>query len=762
MAVTVLLSKYVPGWDGVGTPTEWHQCVPILKALSTKWARHDAHFMPYRLQVKTDTGWEDLEEVPRLKKDAFKRLEARNLRAIYEYGVADVDCDAAHKGNVEVPDAWRIHVRGLASTTIPGCCRYDTKRGLRIIWKTPYAMAPDEYLEYMVRSRSALRSAGLPVDELKDAGRCFRLPFVLRDGEFQNLWADLHEPEVWEPPAVAAHSSDWGRIASVQAPFQLPDVIDAGQRHNTLMRYAASLRAKGMDKLEIEAAVREADLTRCQPPMQSESDGERDLAGIIDWCETLPEGLSAEFAAKRMVADADTVFDRGSNQEIAAWVIRRLEEPTTGMGEDGGPVKIVYALGHVWLYDAPIGRYTVCTTTTIQNMILQAEGLPIFLGNDKKTGAPKYKPISMRASTVRDIIELIHMARANPTFFDDAEPGVCFSDAFVRVRTGYVERVGHSPAWRCRIGYEFPYTEAEPKLWLTHLDACWQNDDDTERERKVKTLNEWIGVTLIGKQPKFAKVATFLGGGNNGKSATCAMVEGVFPPNAVAHLKPQDLGQEYYRAQLSNVLLNVSPEMPSTDIREDAAAAFKAISSGDMMMGRFIRESPFEFRPKAGLIISLNTLPHVRDTSSGFFRRILGFSFEREFLPHEVDRDIVEKVLAEDRAKIVCYTLRQASNAFARNGYEQSPNGDRIAREWRLGSDVVEQWLQEQTQGSTPPDGTTADTCYQDYRMWAERNGLTPILNAFTFYRGLKSKVEQFWGGTNIKRERRYAILLAK
>lgn len=61
------------------------------------------------------------------------------------------------------------------------------------------------------------------------------------------------------------------------AKFELPAQIAAGDRNDTMMRFAASMQARGEDDVFILAALEAANKLRCKPPM-----GERELQKIVE------------------------------------------------------------------------------------------------------------------------------------------------------------------------------------------------------------------------------------------------------------------------------------------------------------------------------------------------------------------------------------------------------------------------------------------------------------------------------------------------
>jgi P4 family phage/plasmid primase-like protien len=763
--ITVWRDKYVKGWDGEAEPAadEWHETLPLVEALSRKYMRYDAHFVPYYLEQQDEaTGvWSPLSECPRVNLVAMPRLPRWRVRLRYQYGVADVDCDAAHRHGIEVPESWRVRMRQLAMEAVPGSVVYDTRGGLRVIWSLPKPFGTDEFRDHMNRARAALLSAGLPVDDLTDTNRCYRLPFVLRDGRVEERWAAIHEPSIWEPPApvvVEVPATTWDKITQVRERFQIPDTIEKGSRHTTLTRYAASLRAQNMGREEIKAKLWEADAERCDPPYQG-SDEEGDLDGILDWACGLPPGPSADFAARREVAQIEQhVFDRGDSVEVAEWALAQIERPTMGLGVDNGPLPLVFAEGELRGYDPPSGRWRTVPEGSVLKTIMQSAGMPVFAGMGKN-GKPKYRPLLMSFRTAHDVYRTICTMREDSEFFDKAAVGVCFSNVFIRISSGVVERLAHSPSWRARTGYDFPYVTDVPVAYLQFLNDLWGDRDPTEQAQNVTAWCEWHGITIAGVQTSYQKALLVQGEGGNGKSEACLISAGIMPKGTVTYVKPQDMGQEYYREMLARALLNVASEVPSLEIDEGAAAAFKALISGDTITARRIRESPFTFRPVAGVLVSLNSLPRVKDDSHGYWRRWLAFTMTRVFDSSSADVGIGERILQEEKHKIVCHCLREAANVIKRNGYTVPQSSEAVLREWRAGADEVEQWLQDRT--TSDHDGTPGPELYNDFRVWCEKNGIREVKTSHAFFTSLGKRVEKYKTGPSNARERRYRIVLA-
>ena len=81
--------------------------------------------------------------------------------------------------------------------------------------------------------------------------------------------------------------------------FELPDVIEQGERDTTLFRYACSLQAQGVDDDVLWQLVSDANETRCNPPMS-----QKDVETKIRSAQKYEKGTSAEAIAAKAREDS--------------------------------------------------------------------------------------------------------------------------------------------------------------------------------------------------------------------------------------------------------------------------------------------------------------------------------------------------------------------------------------------------------------------------------------------------------------------------
>jgi len=761
--ITIWRDKYVQGWDGEDEKPIWHPSRSLLEGLEDRYST-DAHFVPYWIEVLDEqTGlWRQLPKACRVTLAALSRLHLEQGRLRFGYGVVDVDCPESHRDGTEAPEDWRVAMRALAEALVPGCCHYDTRGGLRVIWAWKDALDEQQHVRKLKAAIEYLRAGGMPVDDLKDWGRCYRLPFVLRNGVAENRLATLREPAVWEAPVAATTASGaagvWDAIDTVREAFKLPDQIPQGERHNTLKKFAASMRSRGYNADEIEAALREADLLRCDPPLQGSPD-ERQITDLVEWVCKFPPGTTAQQAARQAPAPVagglklpqeafETPFRKGDCVEIADWVLQWLDH--------GSSQPCVADLGFLWRHQDTNGLWCKVTDKELNDRIMASHMMPV-LQRIGKTG-PVYAPLGLSPRTIDGVKDILLRRRDRSGFFEKSVVGVAFQDSFVQVDGNGVHFLPHHHENRCIVGYDFNWTDDLPATWFAALDDYWRKFAPGDRADLIQTLGEWLGATLLGVAWRYKRIVWLYGeSGDNGKSTVLNAVVLAMPAGTTTSILPQALGNAREVAALATSRLNVCDDISPKMITAEAAKTLKNLAGGDRMRGIPLYRSGFDFDSRCGVLLSMNTLPPTEDRSSAFFDRLLVFPFPSKI--SNIDREFGRKLNSE-RAQIVCWALRCAAALLKRGHYLENTLITAARDEYAYDLDDVAQWLDDETEQAAHVNGITPSDAYNAYRLWAERNGTEPITGR-AFGKRLKGKIgDKTLCGPATKREWKYPISL--
>ncbi len=404
-------------------------------------------------------------------------------------------------------------------------------------------------------------------------------------------------------------------------------------------------------------------------------------------------------------------FERGDHVELADRLVTILRSESS----------TVFTDGQVWRYDH--GSHIFKTVESAQLSQI-AQG---FAGLQVRTGK-KPHDLKLKASDVTGAIRLAQDQLSDASFFVNAPRGIVFENGFVRVTAEQTVVDQHSPEHRARFAYPFGFDpHSFPARFHKFLEDVFEGDSD--RDQKIKLIQEFVGVSMLGMATLYQLVLVLIGDGANGKSVLNKVVEAAMPPGSACAIPPQDFGQEYRRAMLAGKLMNLVSELPESEILD--SEAFKSVISGDSTTGREIRQAPFTFTPVAGHLFATNRLPGTQDQTYGFWRRFVVAMFNRVFLPHEQNRYLAAELIRDELPAIVAWFLAGAQRALLLGTLTIPESHQAALDKWKQRADQVLAFIDEKCE-RLPLDAETyrwtpAQSIYSRYRTWANDNGHRPV-----------------------------------
>jgi energy-coupling factor transporter ATP-binding protein EcfA2 len=282
--------------------------------------------------------------------------------------------------------------------------------------------------------------------------------------------------------------------------------------------------------------------------------------------------------------------------------------------------------------------------------------------------------IAQKPTNIARIIDRLRRRYQNERFFDEAPAGLNAANGFVRLSAdGELTIEPHSVEHRARY-----------KLTARcNLDACY--DDlatalalSLQDPASLAALQEAAGATLFNVTPRLDESRTLVllyGPRRSGKSTVLSILQGLMAPQTVASVSPSDWGNEYHRAALDGVLLNVVTELSGTIPL--SGEHVKKIGSKEPISARHPYGRPFTFRPQAVHWMATNTIPRVSDRSDAFERRMLIIHFGRSLDDHEVEPNFVARVIA-DPSSFIKWAAEGAARLL-RNGRFTLPADQSLA-----------------------------------------------------------------------------------
>jgi P4 family phage/plasmid primase-like protien len=313
--------------------------------------------------------------------------------------------------------------------------------------------------------------------------------------------------------------------------------------------------------------------------------------------------------------------------------------------------------------------------------------------------------------------------------------GINFVNGFL---TEHLELLPHHPDYGMTYTLPYPYVpEAAAKCqkWLEMLNDYW--DDDEDYADKVEALREAMCVTMFGKATRVQLAFVLYGIAHSGKSRILEIIRSLMPDNCSTAIPPQMWNDKFAPAQLAGKLLNMAGELSEYEMIN--SAKFKEIVSGETISGQHKNQQMFTFRPVAAHWFATNHLPKSRDSSEGFTRRFLFFTFNKKFPSNRRVDDYDKIVVAEEREAIAAWVVQAMTTLKANNNRLTDPKSSQVTREQldnqlnsvrSFLSDLQEQrraLLGVEANKSVTEPVTTFDTLWTEYRSYCVVNGVSPV-----------------------------------
>jgi P4 family phage/plasmid primase-like protien len=238
-------------------------------------------------------------------------------------------------------------------------------------------------------------------------------------------------------------------------------------------------------------------------------------------------------------------------------------------------------------------------------------------------------------------------------------------------------------------------------------------------------LIEFAGYCFSNDECWAEKSLIMTGEGSNGKSTFMNVLRALAGKENYASLTLSDLKAETNRQQLDGRLFNLAEETPTYAMAE--SSLFKNLVTGGETTVKMLYKQPYTIANKCKLMFACNELPKTKDTTKGFFRRLLIVPFNREFEGAAKDPFLKEKLMSE-LPGIFNIVIRGYKRLHSQGRFTVSSAIDMEIKKYRLELDSVEAWLRDCVE-VTEPTGKVESAIidmYTDYKFWIDSRGEKP------------------------------------
>ena len=151
-----------------------------------------------------------------------------------------------------------------------------------------------------------------------------------------------------------------------------------------------------------------------------------------------------------------------------------------------------------------------------------------------------------------------------------------------------------------------------------------------------------------------------------------------------------------------------------------AESKLKAITGGDEVSARFMRQDFFSFTPTFKLMIAGNHKPRLRSVDEAMRRRFHLIPFAFTVPPAERDKDLAEKLKAEWPA--ILRWMIDGCLIWQRDGLNPPQAVIDATNKYLETEDLIGTWIEDRCECKTSYHDTSA-SLFASWKAWAELNG---------------------------------------
>jgi putative DNA primase/helicase len=347
----------------------------------------------------------------------------------------------------------------------------------------------------------------------------------------------------------------------------------------------------------------------------------------------------------------------------------------------------------------------------------------------------KARAIVSSARSVNAVLTLASSSRQIAATVDqwDADPWLLNTpNGVVDLRTGQMRP--HRPEdYMTKMTGVAPDPNCDIQTWLDFLDRITEANDEL-----VGFLQRLSGYSLTGVTYEHS-LSFLYGRGSNGKTTflnAITQCAGDYHKTSPIETFTETKNERHPTELASLHGARLVTAVETEEGRRWAESKIKALTGGDRISARFMRQDFFEFTPQFKLMVTGNHKPGLRSVDEAIKRRLNLIPFNVTIPKEEQDVELPNKLKAELPG--ILYWMIQGCLEWQQNGLNPPECVKAATEAYRDAEDPTSAWIEERC--IREPNAKTNRThLHADWVEWAAKSGETAG-SARAFYDRLEGK----------------------
>ncbi len=278
--------------------------------------------------------------------------------------------------------------------------------------------------------------------------------------------------------------------------------------------------------------------------------------------------------------------------------------------------------------------------------------------------------------------------------------------------------VEHSYTYYSTIQIPITYDpEAKCPNFEKFLDESFLGDKES-----ILVSEEWLGYSMT-PETKAQKALVLYGKGRNGKGIYLHILGACVGKENTSNVAITELSSSFMRSSLHNKLANICSEM-ELNSRSLNTQYFKMITGEDEIMAEEKHKPAFSFKPTVKLIYSTNNLPHTKDVTLGFKRRLGILHFRNTIVEENIDVNLKEK-LEEELSGIFNLAMNGVKRLKDNNfQFTKCKVSEELLSEYEKDLNPMISFFDECIEKADETYREDRKVIYNTFRVWADANGM--------------------------------------